>query len=58
MVDTSDSGDKDDLGFSGDVERTSSSSFSSELDGLELFSGEFLVMSFTSLGVFNSLSLK
>jgi len=57
IVDTSDSNHKDDLRFSGNVERTGSSSFSSELDTFLLFSDEFLVMSFTSLGVFNSLSL-
>jgi len=58
IVDTSDSGHKDDLRFSGDVERTSSSSLSSELDEFSLFSGELLVMSFGSLGIFSSLGLK
>jgi len=57
IVDTSDSDHKDDLRFSGDVERTSSSSFSLELDGLVFFSNELLVMSFGSLGVFSSLGL-
>jgi len=57
IVNTSDSNHKDDLRFSGDVERTSSSSFSSELDSLGLFSSEFLVMSFGSLGVFSRLGL-
>jgi len=57
MVDTSDSNHKDDLRFSGNVERTSSSSFSSELDLFSLFSDEFLVVSFTSLGIFSSLGL-
>jgi len=57
IVDTSDSDHKDNLRFRGNVERTGSSSFSSELDSFSLFSDEFLVMSFTSLGIFSSLSL-
>jgi len=57
VVNTSDSDHKDDLRFSGDVERTSSSGFSSKLDTFSLFSNEFLVMSFGSLGVFSSLGL-
>jgi len=57
IVNTSDSDHKDDLRFSGNVERTSSSSLSSELDELSLFSSERLVMSFGSLGIFSSLSL-
>jgi len=57
IVDTSDSDHKDASRFSGDVERTSSSSLSLEVYGLLLFSSEFLVMSFTSLSIFGSLSL-
>jgi len=57
IVDTSDSDHKDDSRFSGNVERTGSSSFSSELNTFLFFSNEFLVMSFTSLGVFSSLGL-
>jgi len=57
IVNTSDSDHKDDSRFSGNVERTGSSSLSSELDTFSLFSDEFLVVSFGSLGVFSSLSL-
>jgi len=57
VVNTSDSDHKDDPRFSGNVERTSSSSFSSELDGFLFFSDELLVVTFGSLGVFSSLSL-
>jgi len=58
IVNTSDSDDKDDSRFSGNVERTGSSGFSSELDLFKLFSDEFLVMSFGSLGIFSSLGLE
>jgi len=57
VVNTSDSDHKDDSRFSGNVERTSSSGFSSELDSILFFSSELLVMSFTSLSIFGSLSL-
>lgn len=57
IVDTSDSDHKDDLRFSGNIERTFSSSLSLEGDEFLLFSSVFLVMGFTSLGVFSSLSL-
>jgi len=54
VVNTSDSDHKDDSRFSGNVERTSSSSFSSELDGFLFFSDELLVVTFGSLGVFSN----
>jgi len=57
IVDTSNSDHKDDLRFSGNIEGSFSSSLSSEGYGILLFSSEFLVMSFTSLGIFNSLGL-
>jgi len=57
VVDTSDSDHKDDLRFSRDVERTSSSGVSLGLDDALLFSNESLVMSFGSLGIFSSLGL-
>jgi len=57
IVDTSDSDDKDDLGFSRDVEGSFSSGLSLKGDEFLLFSGEFLEMGFTSLGVFSSLGL-
>jgi len=57
IVDTSDSDHKNDLRFSGNIERTFSSSLSSERDKFLLFGSVFLVKSFTSLGVFSSLSL-
>jgi len=58
FVDTSDSDDKDDLRFSGNVERTIDSGLSFKSDELLLFRGEFLVMSFTSLGIFSGLGLE
>lgn len=57
MVDTSDSGHKDDFRFSRDVERAVSSGLSSEADEFLLFSSELLVVSFTSLSIFSSLGL-
>jgi len=57
IVDTSDSDDEENLRFSGNVERTLGSSLSLKVDHLFLLSGVFLVMSFTSLGIFSSLSL-
>jgi len=57
IVDTSNSDDKDDLRFSGDIEGSFSSGLSLEGNEFLLFSSESLVMSFTSLGVFSSLGL-
>jgi len=57
MVNTSNSDHKDDSGFSRDVEGSSSSSLSLEINGLLFFSSVFLVMGLASLGVFSSLSL-
>lgn len=57
VVDTSDSDDEDGLRFSRNVERTFSSGLSSEVDELLLFGGEFLVVGFSSLGVFSGLGL-
>jgi len=57
IVNTSDSGDKDELGFSGNIESTFSSSLSLKIDDLLLFSFVSLVVGFSSLGVFSSLGL-
>jgi len=57
IVDTSDSDDKEDLGFSRDIEGSFSSGLSLKVYEFLLFGSEFLEMSFTSLGVFSSLGL-
>jgi len=58
VVDTSNSDHKDNSRFSRDVERTGSSGLSLKVYGLLFVSSELLVVSFTSLGVFSSLSLE
>jgi len=57
IVDTSDSDHKDDSGFSWNIEGSSSSGFSLLINEVLLFSNVFLVVSFTSLGIFSSLGL-
>jgi len=56
VVNTSDSDHKDDLRFSGNVERTFSSSLSLKVNDVLLFLSKLLRISFSSLGVFSSLS--